>query len=147
VQLDNRWVVPHNPLLLQLLDCHCNVEAVSCISAVKYLYKYVYKGPDMVRAAVVPVAAAGGGGAAAAPDGAAAARDEVADYLSARYFSAPEACWRMFEFVRAGLCWHCSWHCSWDCSWHCRRCGCCCRCRCRYIQPKPFANPARHFTP
>ncbi|KAL4436594.1 hypothetical protein ABPG75_003733 [Micractinium tetrahymenae] len=35
VPLDNRWV------------CHINVEVVSSISAVKYLYKYVYKRPDM----------------------------------------------------------------------------------------------------
>ncbi|KAL4420395.1 hypothetical protein ABPG75_010051 [Micractinium tetrahymenae] len=47
VPLDNRWVVPYNPLLLQLLQCHINVEVVSSISVVKYLYKYVYKGPDM----------------------------------------------------------------------------------------------------
>lgn len=44
--LDNRWVVPYNPGLLMLYNCHINVEACSSIKAVKYLFKYVYKGHD-----------------------------------------------------------------------------------------------------
>ncbi|KAG6682590.1 hypothetical protein I3842_13G150700 [Carya illinoinensis] len=44
--LDNRWVVPYNPYLLATFDCHINVEICSTIKAVKYLYKYVYKGHD-----------------------------------------------------------------------------------------------------
>jgi hypothetical protein len=48
--LDNRWVVPYNPYLSQKYDCHINVEICTTVSAVKYLYKYVYKGGD--RAAV-----------------------------------------------------------------------------------------------
>nr|XP_027076087.1 uncharacterized protein LOC113699936 [Coffea arabica] len=41
--LDNRWVVPYNPYLLALFDCHMNVEVCSTVKLVKYLYKYVYK--------------------------------------------------------------------------------------------------------
>ncbi|XP_071680445.1 uncharacterized protein [Lolium perenne] len=44
--LDNRWVVPYNPHLLRHLNCHINVEACSSIKAVKYLFKYIYKGHD-----------------------------------------------------------------------------------------------------
>ncbi|KAG6670583.1 hypothetical protein I3843_Q054100 [Carya illinoinensis] len=44
--LDNRWVVPYNPYLLATFDCHINVEICSTIKAVKYLYKYIYKGHD-----------------------------------------------------------------------------------------------------
>jgi hypothetical protein len=29
-----------------LYNCHINVEMCSSIKAVKYLYKYIYKGPD-----------------------------------------------------------------------------------------------------
>ncbi|XP_074266064.1 uncharacterized protein LOC141588525 [Silene latifolia] len=47
-QLDNRWVIPYNPYLLDLFDCHLNVEVCSTIQAVKYLYKYVYKGHDKI---------------------------------------------------------------------------------------------------
>ncbi|XP_044585994.1 uncharacterized protein LOC123266031 [Cotesia glomerata] len=43
---DNRHVVPYNPTLLQTFNCHINVEIVSSVRAVKYLYKYVFKGHD-----------------------------------------------------------------------------------------------------
>ena len=49
--MDNRWVVPYNPYLLWLFNCHINVEACGSIKAVKYLFKYIYKGHD--RASVV----------------------------------------------------------------------------------------------
>jgi hypothetical protein len=45
-KLDNRWVVPFNPSLLMLCNCHINVEICSNIMAVKYMYKYIYKVPD-----------------------------------------------------------------------------------------------------
>jgi hypothetical protein len=45
-KLDNMWVVSLNPSLLMLYSCHINVEICSSIKAVKYLYKYIYKGPD-----------------------------------------------------------------------------------------------------
>jgi hypothetical protein len=40
------WVVSFNPSLLMLYNCHINVEICSSIKAVKYVYKYIYKGPD-----------------------------------------------------------------------------------------------------
>jgi hypothetical protein len=49
--LDNRWVVSYNPYLLRLFNCHINVEACGSINAVKYLFKYIYKGHD--RASIV----------------------------------------------------------------------------------------------
>jgi hypothetical protein len=45
-KLDNRCVIPFNPSLLMLYNCHINVEICSSIMAVKYLYKYIYKGLD-----------------------------------------------------------------------------------------------------
>ena len=44
--LHNRWVVPYNPHLLRHFNCHINVEACGSIKAVKYLFKYIYKGHD-----------------------------------------------------------------------------------------------------
>jgi Helitron helicase-like domain at N-terminus len=35
--LDNRWVVPYNPRLLMMFNCHLNVEVCSSISSVKYI--------------------------------------------------------------------------------------------------------------
>ena len=46
IKLDNRWVVPYNPYLLLKYNAYINVEICSTVSAVKYLYKYVYKGHD-----------------------------------------------------------------------------------------------------
>lgn len=46
MKLHNDMVVPYNPSLLLKYDCHMNVEVVSNIHSVKYLFKYVYKGHD-----------------------------------------------------------------------------------------------------
>ena len=46
VNIDNRSVVPYNPKLCKKYNAHINVEICSSITAVKYLYKYVYKGHD-----------------------------------------------------------------------------------------------------
>lgn len=50
--MDNRWVIPYNSYLSALFDCHLNVEVCSTIQAVKYMYKYVYKGHDKISYAV-----------------------------------------------------------------------------------------------
>ncbi|RCV06215.1 hypothetical protein SETIT_1G145500v2 [Setaria italica] len=51
-KLDNRWVVPYNPYLLRFFNCHINVEVCSSIKAVKYLFKYIYKGHDRASVSV-----------------------------------------------------------------------------------------------
>ena len=53
--IDNRYVVPYNPLLSLRYDCHINVEYCTPPKATKYLYKCVTKGIDraMVSAVVV----------------------------------------------------------------------------------------------
>jgi hypothetical protein len=44
--VNNQWVVPYNWYLLQRFNCHINVEICSGVTACKYLYKYIHKGPD-----------------------------------------------------------------------------------------------------
>jgi hypothetical protein len=50
--VDNRWIVLYNLHLATKYHVHINMEICSSISAVKYLYKYVYKGPDHATAVV-----------------------------------------------------------------------------------------------
>lgn len=86
VQLDNRWVIPFNPYLVAKYDCHINVEICCSVKAVKYLYKYVYKGSDRASITVSNEAII----------------DEIQNFVDARYVSACEACWRLLDFPTTG---------------------------------------------
>jgi hypothetical protein len=46
IELNNCWVVLHNVYLSTKYDVHIKVEVCNNIHAVKYLFKYVYKGHD-----------------------------------------------------------------------------------------------------
>ncbi|XP_014679563.1 PREDICTED: uncharacterized protein LOC106819444, partial [Priapulus caudatus] len=85
VSVGNEWVVPYCPVLSLKFDCHINVEPVGGVDVVKYLYKYIHKGPDrcMVRVGG-PVEDI--------------THDEIKRYEVGRYISASEACWRIFDF-------------------------------------------------
>jgi hypothetical protein len=86
--IDNRWVVPYNRYLLLKYNCHINVEICASIKSIKYLFKYVYKGHDCANIELKE----------SSLDENQRVRDEVRSYLDARYVSAPEAIWRIFEF-------------------------------------------------
>jgi hypothetical protein len=86
-KLDNRWVIPFNPSLLMLYNCHINVEICSSVKAVKYLYKYIYKGPD---------------GASYSIDKSdncdKVVIDEIKRFRDARCVTPPEAAYRLYCF-------------------------------------------------
>lgn len=42
----NQWVVPYNPYLLHKYNAHCNVEYCESIDAIRYVFKYIFKGGD-----------------------------------------------------------------------------------------------------
>jgi len=44
--VDNRWVVCHSPYLIWKYRYYINVESIALVKAIKYIYKYVYKGHD-----------------------------------------------------------------------------------------------------
>jgi len=92
-QIDNRWVVPYNEWLLLKYNAHLNVEICTSIKAIKYLFKYVTKGADRARVAFSAESAASD--EAEVP--AAVARDEVQEYVDARFVTPTEAMWRIFE--------------------------------------------------
>ncbi|XGW13313.1 hypothetical protein V3C99_000002 [Haemonchus contortus] len=84
----DQWVVPSNPYLLTKFDCHVNLEVCGMISAVKYLYKYVYKGPDRAR---INIESSRNGDETTNVD-------EIKQHLDTRYVCAPESMYRIFSF-------------------------------------------------
>jgi len=88
----NQWVVPYNPYFSQKYNCHINVEVCTGITAVKYLYKYVYKGSDEAVITVEVVRSQGETVAMREEP------NEVLRYLSARYLSPVEACMRLLDY-------------------------------------------------
>jgi PIF1-like helicase/Helitron helicase-like domain at N-terminus len=86
--LDNRFVVPYNPVLTLKYGGHINVEVCYTIEVMKYLFKYIYKGGDCATIQV-----------STAADGQQAVNcDEVSQYLDMRYVSTAESCWRLFGY-------------------------------------------------
>ncbi|CAN1128959.1 hypothetical protein LINPERPRIM_LOCUS17159 [Linum perenne] len=79
--LDNRYVVPYNRHLIIKYQAHINIEICHKGQLIKYLFKYITKGPDRqtVVANTQPV-------------------DEIAQYLDCRSISSYEAIWRLFEY-------------------------------------------------
>ncbi|KAL5569790.1 hypothetical protein UlMin_026365 [Ulmus minor] len=84
--LDNQWVVPYNPYLLEKFNCHINVEICSTVKAVKYLYKYIYKGHDRIAFHI--------NSNKNEKD-----IDKIQNFQSARWISPPEAVWRIYSFI------------------------------------------------
>ena len=76
---DNKVVVPHPRELLVQFDYHINLEVCGSIKAVKYIYKYIYKGPDCATVLTK-------------------GKNEIHSYLDARYISI-QACHNIFEFA------------------------------------------------
>ncbi len=85
--VDNRYVVPYNPALLLLLECHCNVEIATNVRIIKYLYKYITKGPDRSKATIVDEGEE---------------IDEIKDFQTWQHLTVSEAMWRTLEFDTSG---------------------------------------------
>jgi hypothetical protein len=86
IELDNRWVVPHNVYLSTKYDAHINIEVCNNIRAVKYLFKYVYKGHDR---AIVGISHQSDN----ATEGRVVKADEIKKYLDYCYVFALEVVW------------------------------------------------------
>ncbi|XP_058208347.1 uncharacterized protein LOC131321380 [Rhododendron vialii] len=76
-EVDNRDVVPYNPHLSKMFNCHINVEVCAGMRCVKYIHKYIYKGYD--RTTMVLGSA-----------------NEIKQYLDGGYIGPPEAAWHLF---------------------------------------------------
>eukprot|EP00049_Salpingoeca_infusionum_P011083 m.190935 g.190935 ORF g.190935 m.190935 type:complete len:1322 (+) comp14831_c1_seq2:1857-5822(+) len=84
VVIDNRYVVPYNPLLLVKYDCHMCVDWVTSESAVRYLYKYLNKAEDQLQMSVH---------AEQTGEANQTVVNEIEQMQAARYISAQEAVW------------------------------------------------------
>ncbi|SCV74953.1 BQ2448_7982 [Microbotryum intermedium] len=93
VRYDDGDVVPYSPYLCAKYDAHINVEICSTIGAIKYMYKYVYKGPDRAAARLEERRDTPGGGG-----GGDEGRNEIEEYVEGRYICAPETVHRLLGF-------------------------------------------------
>ena len=80
--IDNRWIVPYNPLLLRAFGAHINMEVANSVRAIKYVCKYIYKGTELATFKLVD----------------SSKHDEVTAFEVGRYISSHEASWRLFSF-------------------------------------------------
>ncbi|XP_076907984.1 uncharacterized protein LOC143564661 [Bidens hawaiensis] len=89
IHLDNRSVVPYNKELLKRYQAHINVEWYNQAGSIKYLFKYINKGPDRATVSVVQNNE---------ETDQLTEKDEIKEYYDCRYISACEASWRIFAF-------------------------------------------------
>ncbi|XP_020094143.1 uncharacterized protein LOC109714116 [Ananas comosus] len=94
IDLDNRYVVPHHLQLIVRYQAHINVEWCNKSMLIKYLFKYINKGPDRMRAVIEDSCLTTEVNSKKQYDG----LDEIKRFLDCRYLSAYEAIWRLFEF-------------------------------------------------
>jgi hypothetical protein len=78
--VDNRNVVLYNAYLSAKFDCHINVETCVSFATLKYVTKYIHKGPDRATVEVFR-------------------GDEIKTFLDSRYVSSCEAAFRTFHFA------------------------------------------------
>jgi hypothetical protein len=91
---DNRWVVPHNMKLLKKYQAHINVEYVNKSKLLKYLCKYVNKGPGKASVIFQQIRKGGQGELNEESND----RNEIKEYLDCRYICEQDALWRLLEY-------------------------------------------------
>ncbi|XP_023741901.2 uncharacterized protein LOC111889982 [Lactuca sativa] len=92
VSLDNRNVVPYNKILMKQYQAHMNVEWCSQVGSIKYLFKYINKGPDRITTSIVDPTKKKKQQIENNDD------EEIGECYNCRYISACEACWRLFAY-------------------------------------------------
>ncbi|GLT45046.1 hypothetical protein SLA2020_189100 [Shorea laevis] len=100
ILLDNRYiyVVPYNKYMLLRYQAHINVEVCNKSKAIKYLFKYITKGPDRGTIVIEDNVFINKDKITENEVVKTAPVDEIKQYLDCRYVSGCEACWRIFHF-------------------------------------------------
>ncbi|XP_013705031.1 uncharacterized protein LOC106408890 [Brassica napus] len=99
--LNNTFVVPHNVKLLKKYEAHINVEWYNRTSAVKYIFKYITKGVDRASAVIEKentTTTFDTVDSGEPKEKVIKQRNEIQEYIEARYLSACESMWRTFAF-------------------------------------------------
>jgi hypothetical protein len=81
--VDDRYIVPYNAYLLTKYDAHLNIEVCSTVKAVKYLYKYIFKGSDHSMVSIN--------------------RDEKQQYLDCLYVASSECLYNIYTYHVHGM--------------------------------------------
>ena len=89
VVVDNSCVVPYNSYLSRKYNAHINIEFVGSVVAVKYIYKYITKGPDRCMMSTKPE-----GTKNMEPE----QINEVEQFVDARYLGASESVLKILRF-------------------------------------------------
>ena len=90
ITLDNRYVVPYNSFLSLKNIAHVNVELLTSVVGVKYIFKYITKGPDRC---IMTLKGHNGEG-----DSELDKNDEIENFVNARYLGASESVLKIFKF-------------------------------------------------
>ena len=93
IKLDNRFVVHYNIQLCMKFCAHINVEICSQSMLIKYLFKYLTKGPDRIRAVIEDNVYTENSEKTHYTE-----VDETKNYINYRYITLYEAIWRLYEY-------------------------------------------------
>ena len=83
IRRGNEWVVPYNPWLCMKYNAHIDVELTTGVKVVKYLYIYIFKGPDRAHLETTE----------GSQDE--VRKDETKEFLEGSYWSASQASWHI----------------------------------------------------
>uniref|UniRef100_A0A0A9BWL2 Helitron helicase-like domain-containing protein n=1 Tax=Arundo donax TaxID=35708 RepID=A0A0A9BWL2_ARUDO len=92
--LDNKWVVPHNLYLIKKYQAHINVEYCNKSKILKYLCKYINKGPDKAKIIFEEIKK----GKDTPADTKTGEINEIKEYLDCRYICEQDALWRLLSY-------------------------------------------------
>ena len=91
ITMDNSAVVPYNSYLSKKYNAHINVEFVGSVVAVKYIFKYITKGPDRCIMSTKT-------GDEVVSEENPVDINEVEQFVDARYLGASESVMKIFRF-------------------------------------------------
>jgi hypothetical protein len=94
IKLDNRWTVPYNLPLLKRYQAHINIEWCNKSIFIKYLFKYVTKGPDRSKVFLQRIQ----NDSDVPYDEDTHTKNEIKEYLDTRYICDKDSMWRILGY-------------------------------------------------